>query len=295
MRRPSNPDGRTAELGDLSTSVLTVDELRRFCEFLYRRTGMLFGESKRYYVDRRIADRMAVTGARSFPSYFSYLQSNDEEIERLINVFTVNETYFYREEHQLRILGRSLLPEIVQKRRPGDLVRIWSVPCSTGEEPYSIAIWLLENWAMVDAYHIEIVGSDIDTRALLDAQTGEYGERALSRVPPEVVERYFEPSGEGRRILIQDLRESVKFTSVNLIESASTALQGRFDIIFCRNVLIYFDNASRLMASHNLHDSLHPGGFICLGHTESMSRISDRFTARRFEDGIVYQRPEARP
>ncbi len=294
MRRPSNPRGRAVNDADASASMLTADELRRFCEFLYRRTGMLFGESKRYYVDRRIADRMSVTGARSFPAYFAYLQSNNEEIERLINVFTVNETYFYREEHQLRVLGRSLLPEIVQGRQPGDLVRIWSVPCSTGEEPYSIAIWLLENWALVDAYHIEIVGSDIDTRALLDAQAGEYGERALSRLPQEVVERYFEPSGDGRRTLIQDLRESVKFTPVNLVETASTATQGRFDIIFCRNVLIYFDDASRLLAAHNLYDSLQPGGFICLGHTESMSRISDRFAVRRFEDGIVYQRSEGR-
>ena len=180
---------------------------------------MLFGESKRYYIERRIADRMAATGTRNFNAYFAHVDSNRGEVEHLINIFTVNETYFYREEHQLRCLSRSLLPEIVQSRKPGDLVRIWSVPCSTGEEPYSIAIWLLENWPLVDAYHIEIVGSDIDTQVLLEAQAGNYGERALSRLPPDVVERYFDPGQDGQRRLIQDLRESVKFTSANLVDS----------------------------------------------------------------------------
>lgn len=270
---------------------LTADEIRRLGGFLHHRTGMIFGETKRYYIERRIADRMAATGMRTFNAYFAHVEADRREIEQLINIFTVNETYFYREEHQLRCLSRSLLPEIVQGRKPGDLVRIWSVPCSTGEEPYSIAIWLLENWPLVDAYHIEIVGSDIDTQVLLDAQAGDYGERALSRLPPDVVERYFEPSRDGQRSLIQDLRESVKFTSANLVDPASVAAQGQFDVIFCRNVLIYFDDSSRLLAVNNLYKSLHPGGYICLGHTESMTRISKRFDLRRFEDAIVYQRP----
>jgi chemotaxis protein methyltransferase CheR len=145
---------------------------------------------------------------------------------------------------------------------------------------------------LVDAYHIEIVGSDIDTRVLQEAQAGNYGERALSRLPPDVVERYFEPPRDGQRRLIQDLRESVKFTAANLVDTASVAVQGRFDVVFCRNVLIYFDNASRLVAANNLYDSLHPWGYICLGHSESMTRISKRFDLRRFEDAIVYQRPE---
>ncbi len=234
---------------------------------------------------------MAAAGMRTFTTYFAHLESDEREVEHLINIFTVNETYFYREEHQLHCLSRSILPGIVKNRKPGDLVRIWSVPCSTGEEPYSIAIWLLENWPLVDAYHIEIIGSDIDTRVLLEAQAGDYGERALSRLPPEVVEHYFEPARDGQRQLIQDLRESVKFTSANLIDAASVAMQGRFDVIFCRNVLIYFDDASRRIAADNLYDALHPGGYICLGHTESMSRISKRFDLRRFEDAIVYQRP----
>ena len=270
---------------------LTPDDLIRLCEFLYKRTGIQYGESKRFYIERRLTDRMSQVGLNKFAEYFGLLRSAGPEVEQLINSFTVNETYFNREDGQLRCLERSLLPEIVRTRGPGDLVRIWSVPCSTGEEPYSIAIWLLENWRLVDAYNIEIVGSDIDTRVLSEAAVGVYGARALSRLSPDVIERYFRWEDSFFRRIIDDLRESVKFTQTNLVDAPAMAAQGKFDVIFCRNVLIYFDDASRLAASHHLYEALNPGGFICLGHSESMARISDRFEVRRFEDAIVYQRP----
>jgi chemotaxis protein methyltransferase CheR len=130
---------------------------------------MSYGESKRYYIERRLAQGMQRTGAATIAAYLALLPLGGAEAEELINSVTVNETYFYREEHQLRCLSGSILPEIVARRGPGDLVRLWSVPCSTGEEPYSIAIWLLENWPLVDAYNIEIVGSDVDTEALAAA------------------------------------------------------------------------------------------------------------------------------
>lgn len=270
---------------------LSADDLKKVCEFLYRQTGMQFGENKRYYIERRVADRIVATHCPDFAAYFGQLRADALEREALINAFTVNETYFYREEHQLACLSRSLLPDLITSRRPGDKIRIWSAPCSTGEEAYSIAIWLLENWRMVDAYNVEIIGSDIDTRALHAAHEGLYGERALSRLPPEVVESYFEPPRRHRRKLINDLRESVTFTQANLVDGQGLAGQGLFDVIFCRNVLIYFDDASRLVAAKNLYDRLNPGGYLCLGHTESMSRISDRFLVRRFEDAVVFQRP----
>ncbi len=272
---------------------LDAEELRRVCEVVYRRTGMTYGEAKRYFVERRVVEHMARSNSGSFAAYMALLRWDEGEVERLINSFTVNETYFYREEHQLRCLGGCILPEIVGGRRPGDLVRIWSFPCATGEEPYSIALWLLENWRLVDAYNVEIVGSDIDTEVLAAAAHGVYGERALSRLPAGVVAGYFEPPADGLRRIIADIRESVKLTRANLVDAASMAEQGRFDIVFCRNVLIYFDEAARLAAARHLFEALNPGGFLCLGHTESMARISDLFAVRRFEDAVVYQRPPA--
>ena len=276
---------------DREAAALSPDHLRRLCAFLYLRTGMSYGETKRYFIERRLADGMERAGLRSVPAYLTLLHTDSGEAEALINSFTVNETYFYREEHQLRCLGHSLLPEIVARRGPGDLIRIWSVPCSTGEEPYSVAIWLLENWPLVDAYNVEIIGSDIDTRVLAEAVLGDYGERALGRLSAEERDRYFLPEKNGLRRAIPDLRESVRFTQVNLVDAAGMAAHGRFDVILCRNVLIYFDDESRLAAARNLFEALNPGGFVCLGHTESMSRISDRFTLRRFPDAIVFQRP----
>ncbi len=269
------------------------EELRRLAVFLHERTGMAHGESRRGYVERRLVERMQRCAVPSFGAYMALLRGSAAELEALVNSFTVNETYFYREEAQLACMSQALLPEIVSRRGPGDLVRIWSVPCSTGDEAYSIALWLLENWRLVDAYNIEIVGSDIDTRALAEAVQGWYGARALQRLPPELVGRYFEAAAEGRWRIIQDLRESVRFTRVNLVDAGSMAAQGRFDLIFCRNVLIYFDDASRATAAWHLHEALNPGGFLCLGHSESMARISARFVARHLADAVVYQRPLA--
>ncbi|MBB6251192.1 CheR family methyltransferase [Nitrospirillum iridis] len=275
--------------------LLSATDLGRFCEFLYVRTGMQFGESKRYYIDRRLAGRMAAIGAATFADYFARLRADASEIERLINSFTINETYFYREDRQLLSMSRDLLPEVVATRGAGDKIRIWSLPCSTGEEPYSIALWLLENWRLVDAYHVEIVGSDIDTQALAEARLGRYSVRALAHLPEELVRDYFEPLPGGVRgadfELIQDLRESVSFTTANLVDAETLAIHGAFDIIFCRNLLIYFDDASRHVAVDNLYDRLAPGGFLCLGHSESLARLTDRFEVRRFEDAVIYQRP----
>jgi chemotaxis protein methyltransferase CheR len=271
---------------------VTQEDVRRLCDFLYRRTGMLFADSKRYYIDRRLEERIAATQANSFQEYFALLRSDAEhEIEHLINAFTVNETYFYREDHQLRCMTQDLLEVIVKKKNPQDPIRIWSNPCSTGEEAYSIALWLLENWSDVDRYNIEIVGSDIDTRALAAAIEGLYGERALMRLPKQLVARYFEAvSGKGFQI-DPGLRESIQFTAVNLVDGTAMAAYRDFDIIFCRNVLIYFDDASRRIAAENLYDCLRPGGYICLGHSETMSRISPLFRAAKFPDAIIYQRP----
>jgi chemotaxis protein methyltransferase CheR len=165
------------------------------------------------------------------------------------------------------------------------------LPCATGEEPYSIAIWLLENWPQVDAYEVEIIGSDIDTRTLEAAREGVFGSRAMMRMPPDLLERYFVAEGEGRWRIIEELRNSIRFTQVNLVDRPETVTQGKFDIIFCRNVLIYFDDASRREAAENLYDRLNPGGFVCLGHSESMSRISPLFEVYRCTDAIVYRKP----
>jgi len=151
----------------------------------------------------------------------------------------------------------------------------------------------MENWKEVDSYNIEIIGSDIDTRALLAATEGCYGDRALMRLSKDLIARYFKPTDGNQYQIDPGLRNSIQFTPANLIDSQEMMRFRGFDIIFCRNVLIYFDDASRRIAAENLYDCLHPGGYICLGHSETMSRISPLFSVCRFSDAIVYQRPEA--
>lgn len=268
---------------------LSTADLEEICSIIYKRSGMVFGETKRYYIERRITDLIQQRQAQSVRNYVSMLRGDPAESELLINSFTVNETYFYREKHQLACLSNSILPEIIRSKGPGDRIRIWSMPCSSGEEPYSIAIWLLENWRLVDAYNIEIVGSDIDTGILRQAVEGYFGQRSVSKLPTDILDRYFEPDSNRGRRLIEDIRESVTFAKGNIVDRQSLAAIGKFDVIFCRNLLIYFDEAARETAARNLHGLLVPGGYICLGHTESMSRISETFEPVRFSDAIVYR------
>jgi chemotaxis protein methyltransferase CheR len=276
-------------IGDLAT--IAEPEYRQFCEYFYRKTGISFGENKRYYVDKRLLDRIRITKSRSFDRYFEFLLRRDAvgEIEQLINLLTVNETYFYREVEQFDCLVNGMLPELVAGRAKGDRIRIWTMPCSTGEEPYSIAIYLLENWSRVDDFDIEIVASDIDTHVLRAAEAGVYDTRSLHRLSRELVRRYFVSTAEGFR-LIDPIRESVRFTRVNASDAAAMRAERRLDIIFCRNMLIYFDDQSRRQVAESFYESLNPGGFICLGHSESMSRISSLFSVRKFPQAIVYQK-----
>jgi len=271
---------------------ITRENFLKFRDFFYARTGIHFDEKKRYFVDKRLSERIKVTGASSFNNYFAMLRLDEgSELQVLVNLMTTNETYFFREEYQFKSLVNAILPEVVKKKKKGDLIRIWSIPSSSGEEPYSLAIYLLERWAEVDDYNIELLASDIDTRVLKLAEKGIYQKRSLQYLPPELVEKYFTQLNATDFQIAQTIRDSVAFTRVNVTDAAQTRSYRDFDIIFCRNLLIYFDDMSRREAADTFYDALVPGGFICLGHSESMSRISPLFTARKFPDSIVYQKP----
>lgn len=272
---------------------ITDDDFEQFCEFFYRKTGIRFDQSKRYFVDRRLIERIKATGHNSFKSYFIFLrfESTGKELQNLVNSLTVNETYFFREEYQFQCMVNWMLSEIVSKKRAGDTIRIWSIPSSTGEEPYSIAIYLLEYWKDIDKWDVEIISSDIDTQALEKAKRGIYSERSVQNLPKAILQKYFKSLGSGYYQICEELRNSVEFTRVNIVDTKETKRYRGFDIVFCRNLLIYFDDLSRKIAVENLFDAMNPGGFICLGHSESMSRISPIFKVRKFPEAIVYQRP----
>ena len=275
---------------------ISDEDFLKFREFFYRKTGILFEDSKRYFVDKRLLERMAVTGSESFRTYFTMMrfQASGEELQSLINVMTVNETYFFREDYQFKCLVHSMLEEIVARRTVSGPIRIWSAPSSSGEEPYGIAIYLLEHWPGIEEWDVEILSSDIDTDILAQARRGRYSPRAVQNLPAALLKKYFRREGELYQIS-DSLREAVEFTRVNVSDPADMRQYRNFDVIFCRNLLIYFDDLSRKQTAESFYDALNPGGFVCLGHSESMSRISSLYRVRKFPEAIVYQKPwEAR-
>ncbi len=271
---------------------ISNEDFQKFREFFYRKTGIQFDPSKRYFVDKRLIDRVEATGSDSFRAYFTLLrfQASGVELQQLTNLMTVNETYFFREEYQFQCLVDSILPEITKYKKDRSPIRIWVIPSSSGEEPYSIAIYLLELWAGINDWDIEIISSDIDTRILGQARQGLYTSRSVQQLPARYLQKYFTRTGESYQIG-DDLREAVEFTRVNLSERADTRAYRNFDVVFCRNLLIYFDDISRKSAAETFYDALKPGGFILLGHSESMSRISSLYKIRKFPEAIVYQKP----
>jgi chemotaxis protein methyltransferase CheR len=280
-------DNRTQDI------VLSKEDFEKFREFFYEKTGILFDESKRYFVDRRIIERMKATGYDNFKSYFIAIKYDitGKELQNLINALAVNETYFFREEYQFQAMVENMLPEITSRKKPGERVRIFSIPSSTGEEPYSIALYLLEYWKDIDKWDVEIVAADIDTNVLEAAKQGVYSSRSVQNLPKPILQKYFTPLKDGYYKITDDLINAIEFKKANIVNSIEMLKFRNFDIVFCRNLLIYFDDLSRKKAAENLYNTMNPGGFICLGHAESMSRISSIFEVRSFPKAIVYQKP----
>jgi chemotaxis protein methyltransferase CheR len=276
----------------MSEVTISADDFQRFREFFYRKSGIQFEPSKRYFVDKRLVERIRATGCSGFRDYFAMLrfEAAGREWQALVNEMTVNETYFMREDYQFACLVDAMLPELTARKRPGEPLRIWVMPSSSGEEAYTIAMFLLERWPELSRWDVEIVSSDIDTRILQQAQAGLYSARAVQHVPAAWMQKYFTREGDHWRIS-KDLRDAVAFTRVNLSDPAEVKAYRDYDVVFCRNLLIYFDDTSRRQAAESFYDVLRPGGFICLGHSESMSRISSLFRIRKFPQAIVYQKP----
>ena len=276
----------------MTTPVITADDFVKFQEFFYRKTGIRFEDSKRYFVDKRLSERIGVTDSANFREYFSMLrfEASGAELQALINLMTVNETYFFREEYQFECLVKSILPEIIKHKEGAGPIRIWTVPSSSGEEAYTIAMCLLERWAGIQQWDVEIISSDIDTNILVQARAGLYSPRSIQYVPDNFLRKYFRRTANGYQVS-DELRNAVEFTRVNIQDATDVRAYRDFDVIFCRNLLIYFDDLSRKQAAETFYDVLRPGGFILLGHSESMSRMSSLFKIRKLPEAIVYQRP----
>jgi chemotaxis protein methyltransferase CheR len=210
-----------------------------------------------------------------------------------MDILTTNETYFFREGFQLKAFTDEILPELKVLKERERTLRIWSAGCSTGEEPYTIAMLLLE-LNCFPGWRIEIVGSDISQRVVQVARKGIYTKSSFRSTDERYLKRFFTETPEGYRICDQ-VRELVTISHMNLFDANRLALLGKMDIIFCRNVIIYFDLASKKRVIESFHHMLREGGYLLLGHSESLMNISTAFALRHLKNDMVYQKAAARP
>lgn len=275
---------------------LSLEDYIKFRNYLYEKTGLFFEEQKLYFVKKRLTSRAEKNGIDSISDYIKflkYIDNDKKEMQILINDLTTNETYFFREFEQLSVFGEVILQESIEKKlKHGQKkIKIWSAACSSGEEPYTLAIILLEMMENIKEWKIEIIGSDINSFVLAMASKGVYSDRSIREVPPEYLSKYFILSSDGY-ILKPKVKEMVQFENINFIDALTMRHMRDVDFIFCRNALIYFDEESRKKVVGYFYDSLKDGGYIFLGHSESMSRISSAFELKRKREFIVYQKPE---
>ncbi len=274
--------------------VFDVSRFIKLRDLIYVKTGIFFEEKKLYYVKKRVKEHMTALGMEDFDTYYRFLKFRDDgtEFQKLVNLLTTNETYFFREFDQLAVFAEECLYEVCTRKEAGGVkrLRIWSAGCSTGEEPYTLSIILLEMLDDIASWDVVIEATDIDTDALEKARRGVYGKRSVRFVPGEYFKKYFEPVEGGYRVK-DPVRKLVRFSHLNLMDSKKMHSMKGMDFIFCRNVLIYFDERSRKEVVAHFYDVMNPGGYIFLGHSESLSRITTAFTIKKADGLIVYQKP----
>lgn len=272
---------------------ITLSEYEKITDLIYKKTGIRFESNKMYFVVKRIEKRLEELKISSVAEYIRYLYFLDKagtEFQKLVELLTINETYFFRDFPQLRTFAEHCLPDVAEKKAKSNnkSLVIWSAGCSTGEEPYTIAIILKEMLNNINDWEINILATDIDTDAIEKAKIGIYEERSVKDVPLEYLNRYFTILRDGRFKISDEIRSLVTFSYLNLGDRLSLRKYRGFDFIFCRNVLIYFDDISRKQVVDHFYIALNKGGYIFLGSSESLSRITNAFKLKRMGGNLVY-------
>jgi len=276
------------------TIQLPDDIFRLLRDFIHGYCGIYFDDGSKYLLERRLWRRLEQHRLKSFEEYYHYLRydrKREEEIVVLDDNLTTNETYFFRESPQLQAFSTEILPELREGLSERKALRIWSAGCSTGEEPYTIAILLLESGDWWRDWQIEILGSDINQRVLHTARKGVYKKSAHRATSPDMLEKYFIADEKGDYRISDRVKELVSFSCVNLLDPYKTSLINNMDVIFCRNVIIYFDREAKKKVIESFYHKLRDGGYLLLGHSESLINISNAFILRTLKNDIVYQKP----
>jgi len=273
-------------------SEISVEQFKRLSQHIYQKLGLHFDERKIYFLKKRVEKRMAalnIVEPEDYVFMVGYGDPQGVEMQALANLVTTNETYMFREYEQLQAFANHCLPEVLAAKlaRGERSLRIWSAGCSSGEEPYTLAMIVQEVFPQAQSWKCQIIATDIDENVLQRARDAHYGDRAVAEVPEEYRNKHLLEDGEDW--LVQKKTAAlVEFRHLNLNDRMAMRTMRGFDFIFCRNVLIYFDDLSRKAVVDHFYHALNPGSYIFLGHSESVGRISTAFKLKRFENHLVY-------
>jgi chemotaxis protein methyltransferase CheR len=272
----------------VSTAVISETEFLALRDTIRERFGIYYDDSKQFLLQSRLQTRLLKNRCESFAEYHRFLVASpqrESEWDELASVLSNNETYFFRERAQLDVLVSEGVDEAL---RGSGRLQVWSSACSTGEEPYTLAMMLLESKRLPTS-KITIRASDLSPRALERAKTGFYRELSFRATPPEMIQKYFRPF-EGGFFVNDEVKRMVEFFRINLLDGAAIAAAGTHDAIFCRNVLIYFDKPTQKRVVEAFAKALRPGGYLFLGHAESIMRLTDLYDPVVTTQAIYYRR-----
>ena len=273
---------------------LKEEEFRLLRDFIHEQFGLFFDDTQRGSLRSRLAGRLASLGLATFEDYYHYLRFGPQHAEerlRMASHLTNNETYFYRETAQLEVFADSVLKALKDRKsaRGERRLAILSAGCSSGEEAYTLAMILFDSGLFFWSWDAQVTGMDVDRAALAKAERGLYHPNSFRTIRPALTEKHFVREPGGARVK-DSIRKIVSFRHGNLVDAASYDGLAPLDVVFCRNVLIYFSDAMILKVMKLFHGALAPGGYLFLGHAESLSRITDLFTPIRFQGAMVYQK-----
>ncbi|MGJ5181936.1 CheR family methyltransferase [Bradyrhizobium oligotrophicum] len=258
--------------------VLEDRDFRKLSKLVMDNAGIVLSERKRAFVHGRLGRRLRALGLNDFAQYCRLLETSggDDELRNFINAVTTNHTSFFRESHHLDHLSRAILPELMTANSDTRRIRIWSAGCSSGEEPYSIAMTLLGSTASLAGWNTKILASDLDTNVIAHAARGVYDTERAEGIPVALRNR-FTTMHDGNVVMNDELCDLITFAHLNLLEA--WPMSGPFDVIFCRNVVIYFDKPTQMRLFDRYANVLKPDGWLIIGHSENLIGITDRFDA----------------
>jgi chemotaxis protein methyltransferase CheR len=271
---------------------ISVELLHKLTQQIYQKLGLHFDDKKAYFLRTRVAKRMAalkIDSPRDYVFMVSYGDPLGLEMQQLANLVTTNETYMFREYDQLQAFANHCLPEVLSKKleRGDKTLRIWCAGCSSGEEAYTLAMIVQEVFPQSQTWDCKIVATDIDEPMLKKTAAARYGPRSVKDVPDEFKAKYLRAE-RGEHQVAPKTMALVEPRHLNLHDRMALRTMRGFDFIFCRNVLIYFDDASRKAVVDHFYAALNPGGYIFLGHSESVGRVTTAFKLKQFESHLVY-------